>query len=135
VTITTDNLVFSNDLRLGVGADWTFLHDTERVVQKDLDIAEYTDPHNNPMIPHTLVLEPGLKIHKIYNGWYWGRPAVAELHADLRDVSRRIRPDWKIDTPEMREKWRRGDKKSFLPYGTSIRQVFVRMSDAVDQFE
>jgi hypothetical protein len=51
VTITTDNLMQSNGLRLGVGADWTFLHDTERKIQKDLDIAEYTDPHNNPMIP------------------------------------------------------------------------------------
>jgi peroxiredoxin len=136
VTITTDSLILSNDLRLGVGADWTFLHDTERIVQKDLDIAEYTDPHNNPMIPHTFVLEPGLKIHKIYNGyWYWGRPAPAELHEDLRDVSRRIRPDWKIDTPQMREKWQRGDRKSFFPYGKSLRQVFVRMSNAVDQFE
>jgi peroxiredoxin len=136
VTITTDNLVYSNDLRLGVGADWTFLHDTERMVQKDLDIAEYTDPHHNPMIPHTFVLEPGLKIYRIYSGyWYWGRPAVAELHADLRDVTRRIRPDWRIDTPEMREKWLRGDKKSFFPYGRSLRQVFARMSNAVDQFE
>jgi hypothetical protein len=27
-------------------------------VQKDLDIREYTDPDNNPMIPHTLVLFP-----------------------------------------------------------------------------
>jgi hypothetical protein len=33
-------------------------------VQKDLDIAEYTDPQHNPMIPHTLVLEPGLHIYK-----------------------------------------------------------------------
>jgi hypothetical protein len=119
-----------------VGADWTFLHDTERVVQKDLDIAEYTDPQNNPMMPHTFVAEPGLKVYKIYDGyWYWGRPSVAELHADLREVSRRIRPDWKIDTPEMREKWQRGDKKSFFPYGKSFRQVLVRMSNAVDQFD
>ena len=52
VTITTDSFVLSNDLRLGVGAHWPFLHDPERVVQKDLDIQEYTDPHNDPMIPH-----------------------------------------------------------------------------------
>ena len=31
-----------------------------RMVQKDLDIAEYTDPLHNPMIPHVIVLEPGL---------------------------------------------------------------------------
>jgi hypothetical protein len=28
---------------------------------------EYTDPEHNPMIPHTLVLKPGLVIHRIYN--------------------------------------------------------------------
>jgi len=78
VTITTDGLLHSSGLRLGVGADWTFLHDTERIIQKDLDIAEYTDPQSNPMIPHTFVLEPRLRIYKIYNGyWYWGRPSVA----------------------------------------------------------
>ena len=42
-------------------------------MQRDLDIQEYTDPTNNPMVPHTLVLEPALKIYEIYNGyWYWG---------------------------------------------------------------
>jgi peroxiredoxin len=136
VTITTDNLLQSGGLRLGVGADWTFLHDTERIIQKDLDIAEYTDPHNDPMIPHTFVLEPRLKIYKIYNGyWYWGRPSGAELQQDVREVTRRIRPDWKIDTPEMREKWDRGDRSAFFPYGKPLKQVIARMANAVDQFE
>jgi hypothetical protein len=49
-----------------VGAHWPFLSDSGRKVQKDLDIAEYTDEHHNPMIPHTLVLEPGLRVYKIY---------------------------------------------------------------------
>jgi peroxiredoxin len=136
VTITTDNLILSNDLRLGIGADWTFLHDTKRIVQRDLDVQEYTDPHNNPMIPHTFVLEPGLKIYKIYNGyWHRGRPSVAELHQDLREVTRRVRPDRKIDAPEMRAKWERGERDGFYPYGKSWKQAFVRMSNAVDQFE
>ena len=60
VTISTDNLLETNEFRAGVGAHWTFLSDPGRKLQKDLDIAEYTDPHHNPMIPHTLVLEPGL---------------------------------------------------------------------------
>ena len=29
-----------------------FLSDTRHIVQKDLDVAEYTDPTHNPMIPH-----------------------------------------------------------------------------------
>lgn len=39
--------MMSNDLRLGVGADWTFLHDEHRAVQKDLGIAEYTSSPKN----------------------------------------------------------------------------------------
>jgi peroxiredoxin len=61
VTISTDNLLETNEFRGGVGVRWTFLSDPGRKIQKDLDIAEYTDPQHNPMIPHTLVLEPGLR--------------------------------------------------------------------------
>jgi hypothetical protein len=52
-----------NELRSGLGAHWPFLSDPGRKVQKDLDIAEYTDPTHNPMIPHTLVLERGFGRH------------------------------------------------------------------------
>jgi peroxiredoxin len=137
VSVTTDNsLLHVNDLRLGVGADWPFLYDKERVIAKDLGIEEYTDSHNRPMIPYTFVLEPGLKIYRIYNGyWYWGRPTTAELHQDLREVTKRIRPDWKIDTPEMRAKWERDGRHDFYPYGKSFKQVLIRMAGAVDQFE
>ena len=42
------------------------------------------------MIPHTLVLKPGLVIHSIYNGyWFWGRPSVEDLRQDLRAVTTR----------------------------------------------
>jgi hypothetical protein len=44
------------------------LHDEERVIQRDLEIQEYRNPQNNPMIPYTFVLEPGLRIFRIYNG-------------------------------------------------------------------
>jgi hypothetical protein len=56
------------EFRASVGAQWTFLSDAERRVQKDLDTREYTDPEHNLMIPHTLVLRSGLVIHSIYNG-------------------------------------------------------------------
>ena len=80
-------LLSTNEYRDGVGAHWTFLSDAGRKVQKDLDIAEYTDPANNPMIPHTVVLEPGLIVFKIYNGyWFFGRPTAEELRQDLRAV-------------------------------------------------
>jgi hypothetical protein len=39
----------------------------------------------DPMIPHTLVLKPGLVIHSICNGyWFWGRPSFCDLWHDLR---------------------------------------------------
>ena len=82
VTISTDDHHTLQGFRASVGAQWTFLSDPDRTVQKDLDIAEYTDPEHNPMIPHTLVLKPGLIIHRIYNGyWFWGRPSVIDLMA------------------------------------------------------
>jgi peroxiredoxin len=46
VTISTDNLLETNEFRSGVGANWPFLSDPGRKLQKDLDIAEYTDPHH-----------------------------------------------------------------------------------------
>jgi len=75
ITISTDNITETNEFRTGVGAHWPFLSDPGRKIQKDLDIAEYTDPDHNPMIPHTIVLEPALVIYKIYMGyWFFGRP-------------------------------------------------------------
>ncbi|HEV3193119.1 MAG TPA: hypothetical protein VGY54_21575, partial [Polyangiaceae bacterium] len=124
-TITTDNLLETNELRSGIGAHWPFLSDPGRKVQKDLDIAEYTDSLHNPMIPHTLVLEPGLAVYKIYNGyWFFGRPTVEEIRLDLRAVLRKCRPDWDITTPELRAAWESGEKSRFYPYGKSYAQVF-----------
>jgi peroxiredoxin len=118
VTITTDNITQTNEYRSGVGAHWPFLSDAGRKVQKDLDIAEYTDPVNNPMIPHTLVLEPGLVVFKIYNGyWFLGRPTLEELRQDLRAVTKKCRPDWDITMPELKDAWQQGLKDRFYPYG------------------
>ena len=118
VTIMPDPLAQVQDFREGVGAPWTFLADPERIVQQDLQIQEYTDPVHNPQIPYTFVLEPGLVIAKIYNGyWFWGRPTTAELWQDLREVSRRIRPDWDLGAPGLRESWEAGDRTRFYPYG------------------
>ena len=114
VTISTDDHHTLQEFRASVGAVWTFLSDPERKVQKDLDIQEYTDPEHNPMIPHTLVLKPGLVIHSIYNGyWFWGRPSVADLWHDLRAVTKEIRPDWDLSTPGLREAWDAGDLSRF----------------------
>ena len=107
-------------------AQWTFLSDPGRKLQKDLDIAEYTDPTHNPMIPHTLVLEPGLRVYKIYNGyWFFGRPTVEELRLDLRAVLQRCRPDWDISSAEQRTDWSKGEKVGFYPYGKTQAQALA----------
>lgn len=44
----------------------------------------YTDPRNN----YTFVLERSLEICKVYDGyWCRGGPSMAELNADLREVT------------------------------------------------
>jgi peroxiredoxin len=130
VTVSTDNLLETNELRDGLGATWPFLSDPGRVVQKQLDIAEYTDPTHNPMVPHTLVLGPGLVIHSIYNGyWYWGRPSNEDLRRDLREVTRAVRTDWDLGAPELRERWEAGDRGEFWPYGQSLREVLAESGE------
>jgi peroxiredoxin len=114
VTISTDEHHTLQEFRASLGAQWTFLSDPGRTVQKDLDIQEYTDPEHNPMIPYTLVLKPGLVIHRIYNGyWFWGRPSTAELWQDLRAVTSEIRPDWDLSKPGLREAWDARDYSRF----------------------
>jgi peroxiredoxin len=114
VTISTDDHHSLQELRAAVGAEWTFLSDPGRTIQKDLDIKEYTDPEHDPMIPHTLVLGPQLAIHSIYNGyWFWGRPSVVDLWHDLRSLSSAIRPDWDLSAPGLREAWDAQDFRSF----------------------
>ena len=113
-TIATDEHHTLQEFRASVGAPWPFLSDPGRIVQKDLDIQEYTDPDNDPMVPHTLVLKPGLVIHRVYNGyWFWGRPTFAELSQDLRAVSAETRPDWDLSAPGLRERWDSGDRSPF----------------------
>ncbi len=120
VTIATDNILELNEFRAAVGAHWPFLSDAGRHVQKDLDIQEYTDPTHDPMIPHTLVLKPGLEIYSVYNGyWFWGRPSVEQLRSDLREVTMEVRPDWDITAPGFREAWDAGNRSRFYPYKDS----------------
>jgi hypothetical protein len=77
------------------------------------------------MIPHVIVLEPGLVILKIYNGyWFFGRPTLEELRQDLRAVLMKSRPDWDITKPELKASWERGELDRFYPYGKTYAQVF-----------
>jgi peroxiredoxin len=114
VTISTDNILETREFRASVGAHWTLISVAGRKLQKDLDIQEYTDPLHDPIVPHTVVLKPGLLIHSLYNGyWFWGRPSIDELWRDLREATREIRPDWDLSASGLREAWDAGDRSRF----------------------
>ncbi|MGY1607853.1 MULTISPECIES: redoxin domain-containing protein [unclassified Geodermatophilus] len=114
VTVTTDDRHTAQEFRASVGAQWPFLSDPGRIVQRDLDIQDYTDPGNDPMVPHTLVLKPGLVVHSVYNGhWFWGRPSICDLWHDLRAATAEIRPDWDLSRPGLREAWEAGEWSHF----------------------
>jgi peroxiredoxin len=123
VTIATDDHHTLQEFRASVGAQWTFLSDPARTIQKDLDIQEYTDAEHDPMIPHTLVLKRGLVIHSIYNGyWFWGRPSFNDLWRDLCVASCEIRPDWDLSKPGLRQAWDSGDYSNFHGWDKRARQ-------------
>jgi peroxiredoxin len=112
VTITTSTPQETFNYRSGIGAEWPFLSDTERIVQRDLDITAYTDP--DQMVPHTIVCEPGLIVYKIYNGyWFFGRPTNEELRHDLRAVLLKRHWDWDLSRPEVLAAWERGERERF----------------------
>jgi peroxiredoxin len=106
VTILPNDLHDVNKLRISTGACWPFLSDGELVVQRTLEIDEYTDRHHQATVPHTLVLAPGLVIDKVYVGyWFWGRPSPYQLWEDLQDLLRRSKADFDPATPEARAAW------------------------------
>jgi peroxiredoxin len=96
VTILPNTLHDVYRMRLATGAYFPFLADPELEVQRALDIREYTDTHHeNAVVPHTLILSPGLVIEKAYVGyWFWGRPTPEQLWADLGEVFARTKPDF-----------------------------------------
>ena len=106
VTVLPNDLHETEKLRMSTGAYWPFLADKDLEVQRTLDIAEYTDPHHTATVPHSLVLAPGRGIDKVYVGyWFWGRPSIYQLWADLQDLFRRIKSDFDPTTVEARAAW------------------------------
>jgi peroxiredoxin len=87
-------------VRAGLGARWSFLSDEDRAAQAQLELLEHTDTVHHPYVPTVFVLFPDLTIYSVYNGyWFWGRPSMADLWHDLREVTRRSRSDWEVAPP------------------------------------
>ena len=41
---------------------------------------------------------------------------VEELRHDLRALLQRVRPDWDLSAPGLKQAWARGDRSGFYPY-------------------
>jgi peroxiredoxin len=97
VSLSVDPPEVAAAFRAGLGARWTFLSDAAREHLDALELRETTDTLHHPYQPAVFVLTPDLVVHSAYNGyWFWGRPGLEELRADLRAVTRSIRADWEL---------------------------------------
>ncbi|HYU74250.1 MAG TPA: cold shock domain-containing protein [Ktedonobacteraceae bacterium] len=107
VAVSADPPLVQAAFRAGLGAQWTFLSDEERTVIKRINILDETEgEYAYRAQPYTFVLHPDLRIHSIYNGWFFvGRPTLDELRHDLRAIMEQ-RSDYRYeayDTPEVRQ--------------------------------
>ena len=92
VAVSADPPLVQAAFRAGLGAQWTFLSDEQRTVIKLINILDETEgEYAYRAQPFTFVLRPDLRIHAIYNGWYFvGRPTNEELRHDLRESWKRV---------------------------------------------
>jgi peroxiredoxin len=103
VTILPNDLHDVYKLKLSTGAHWTYLADEHLELQRHFEIDEYTDPHHDATVPHTVLLSPGLKVEKVYVGyWFWGRPSAEQLWLDLQEMTKRLKDDYDPTMPEVR---------------------------------
>jgi cold shock CspA family protein/peroxiredoxin len=137
VAVSVDPPLVQAAFRAGLGAQWTFLSDEQRVVIKQINILDETEgEYAYRSQPYTFVLRPDLRIHAIYNGWYFvGRPTNEELRHDLRTIMQ-SRSDYRYeayDTPEVRQvripqqEWASGAPSlgaSGLPVGRGVVRWF-----------
>jgi peroxiredoxin/cold shock CspA family protein len=88
VAVSVDPSEVQAAFRAGLGAQWTFLSDEQRTVIKQINILDETEgEYAYRAQPYTFVLRPDLRIHAIYNGWFFvGRPTLDELRRDLRAI-------------------------------------------------
>ena len=88
VTVSADPPMVSAAFRTGLGAEWPFLSDEEREVIRRINILDETEgEYARTAQPYTFVLRPDLKVHRIYDGWFFvGRPTLEELRRDLREI-------------------------------------------------
>lgn len=97
VVVSVDPPEVQAAFRAGLGARFLFLSDSERRWLDALGLRETTDTVHGPYRPAAFTLDPDLRVHRSYNGyWFWGRPTLEELRRDMREITRAIRADWEL---------------------------------------
>src|SRR5438132_3083449 len=88
LAVSADPPLVQAAFRAGLGAQWTFLSDEQRTVIKQINILDETEgEYAYRAQPYTFVLRPDLRIHAIYNGWYFvGLPTNEELRHNIRTI-------------------------------------------------
>ena len=104
VAVSADPPLVQAAFRAGLGAQWTFLSDEQRTIIKQINILDETEgEYAYRAQPYTFVLRPDLRIHAIYNGWFFvGRPTNEELRHDLRTIME-SRSDYRYETYDTQE--------------------------------
>ncbi len=93
-------------------------HEWCGVLESELVTVVPNDLHETLKLKMTVILGPNLEIFKIYCGfWFYGRPSVYDLWADLREL--RMKFDYNFDplAPGVREEWerRRAERAQAMP--------------------
>jgi cold shock CspA family protein/peroxiredoxin len=88
VAISVDPPLVNAAFAAGLGARWPFLSDEQRSVMRQLDILDDTEgEYAYRARPYSITLRPDLRVHKVYDGWWFvGRPTLEELRHDLRTI-------------------------------------------------
>jgi peroxiredoxin len=111
--ITCDEWRVARTLRRQLGATFPFLSDAAQHVRDELNIAACARGASGPMMPHTLLLAPGLRIRAVWNGHYgWSRPSVCELHDALQALDDE-RPVGRDALHRQPHPWQAGDRVAF----------------------
>lgn len=111
VTILPNNPHDVYKMRISAGAHWTFLADEELELQQALDIEEYTALQPGSTVPHTVIPSPGLKIERVYVGyWFFGRPSSYRPWDELQEVFRETKVDFDPTLPAVRAAWERAQR-------------------------
>jgi len=114
-TISTDNITETNDTEAELALHWPFLSGRGAIVRKRSRHRRIHGPVKQSMIPHVIVLDPGLRHLYIYDGyWFFGRPTLEDL-ARPAWLSSRSAGRLDITTPEtQKQRGGKGRKGNFL---------------------